>query len=143
MSNNKYKVLIIEDEQNINNLLDTLMQANGYQTIIATSCGSGLMMYASHRPDIVILDLGLPDKDGISFLTEIRKTDFTPVIVLSARSDEKDKVEALNLGANDYVTKPLVRRSWLPGSDLHSAQCFTRHMTVNCRQGNSRLGICS
>ena len=91
MSNNKYKVLIIEDEQNINNLLDTLMQANGYQTIIATSCGSGLMMYASHRPDIVILDLGLPDKDGI---------------VLSARSDEKDKVEALNLGANDYVTKP-------------------------------------
>ena len=74
--------------------------------IIATSCGSGLMMYASHRPDIVILDLGLPDKDGISFLTEIRKTDFTPVIVLSARSDEKDKVEALNLGANDYVTKP-------------------------------------
>ena len=106
MSNNKYKVLIIEDEQNINNLLDTLMQANGYQTIIATSCGSGLMMYASHRPDIVILDLGLPDKDGISFLTEIRKTDFTPVIVLSARSDEKDKVEALNLGANDYVTKP-------------------------------------
>ena len=57
MSNNKYKVLIIEDEQNINNLLDTLMQANGYQTIIATSCGSGLMMYASHRPDIVILDL--------------------------------------------------------------------------------------
>ena len=106
MSNNKYKVLIIEDEQNINNLLDTLMQANGYQTIIATSCGSGLMMYASHRPDIVILDLGLPDKDGIAFLTEIRKTDFTPVIVLSARSDEKDKVEALNLGANDYVTKP-------------------------------------
>ena len=162
MSNNKYKVLIIEDEQNINNLLDTLMQANGYQTIIATSCGSGLMMYASHRPDIVILDLGLPDKDGISFLTEIRKTDFTPVIVLSARSDEKDKVEALNLGANDYVTKPfgseelvceerytiLIRESeikynWLPGSDLHSAQCFTRHMTVNCRQGNSRLGICS
>ena len=143
MSNNKYKVLIIEDEQNINNLLDTLMQANGYQTIIATSCGSGLMMYASHRPDIVILDLGLPDKDGISFLTEIRKTDFTPVIVLSARSDEKDKVEALNLGANDYVQNHLVRRSWLPGSDLHSAQCFTRHMTVNCRQGNSRLGICS
>lgn len=106
MSNNKYKVLIIEDEKNINNLLDTLMQANGYQTVTATSCENGLMMYSSHRPDIVILDLGLPDKDGISFLTEIRKTDFTPVIVLSARTDEKDKVEALNLGANDYVTKP-------------------------------------
>ena len=118
MSNNKYKVLIIEDEQNINNLLDTLMQANGYQTIIATSCGSGLMMYASHRPDIVILDLGLPDKDGISFLTEIRKTDFTPVIVLSARSDEKDKVEALNLGANDYVTKPFSMKVLLRKIDI-------------------------
>lgn len=143
MSNNKYKVLIIEDEQNINNLLDTLMQANGYQTIIATSCGSGLMMYASHRPDIVILDLGLPDKDGIAFLTEIRKTDFTPVIVLSARSDEKDKVEALNLGANDYVTKPF-------GSEELVARVRSALRTVlyqahdsELPTGNSRLGICS
>lgn len=144
MSNNKYKVLIIEDEQNINNLLDTLMQANGYQTIIATSCGSGLMMYASHRPDIVILDLGLPDKDGIAFLTEIRKTDFTPVIVLSARSDEKDKVEALNLGANDYETKAhLARRNWWRGSGQHSAQHFTRHMTVSFRQAGFSREICS
>lgn len=143
MSNNKYKVLIIEDEQNINNLLDTLMQANGYQTIIATSCGSGLMMYASHRPDIVILDLGLPDKDGISFLTEIRKTDFTPVIVLSARSDERIRWRLSIWVQMIMLQNHLVRRSWLPGSDLHSAQCFTRHMTVNCRQGNSRLGICS
>lgn len=106
MSNNKYKILIIEDEEHINDLLDALMQASGYQTIVATSCEGGLMMYASHRPDLVILDLGLPDRDGLAFLTEIRKTDFTPVIVLSARTDEKDKVEALNLGANDYVTKP-------------------------------------
>lgn len=106
MSNNKYKVLIIEDEEHINNLLDALMQANGYQTVIARSCENGLMMYSSHRPDIVILDLGLPDRDGIAFLTEIRKSDMTPVIVLSARTDEKDKVDALNLGANDYVTKP-------------------------------------
>lgn len=106
MSNNKYKVLIIEDEENINNLLDALMQANGYQTVIARSCENGLMMYASHRPDVVILDLGLPDRDGISFLTEIRKKEMTPVIVLSARTDERDKVDALNLGANDYVTKP-------------------------------------
>ena len=129
MSNNKYKVLIIEDEQNINNLLDTLMQANGYQTIIATSCGSGLMMYASHRPDIVILDLGLPDKDGISFLTEIRKTDFTPVIVLSARSDEKDKVEALNLGANDYVTKPFGSNEFL--ARIRSTLRMTTHRMQN------------
>lgn len=106
MNNNKYKILIIEDEEHINNLLSTLMEANGYQALAARSCQSGELLYASHRPDLVILDLGLPDKDGMTFLANIRKTDLTPVIVLSARADEQDKVEALNLGANDYVTKP-------------------------------------
>ena len=106
MNNNKYKILIIEDEEHISNLLNTLMEANGYQTITAYSCKNGHMLYTSHRPDLVLLDLGLPDKDGMMFLTEIRKTSHTPVIVLSARTNEKDKVEALNLGANDYVTKP-------------------------------------
>ena len=106
MNNNKYKILMIEDEEHINNLLCTLMEANGYQALSARSCQSGEILYASHRPDLVILDLGLPDKDGMTFLTNIRKTDLTPVIVLSARADEQDKVEALNLGANDYVTKP-------------------------------------
>jgi comEA protein len=106
MSNNKYKVLIIEDEQNINNLLDTLMQANGYQTIIATSCGSGLMMYASHRPDIVILDLGLPDKDGVEIIQKIRSWSNMPIIVISARTEDSDKIGALDAGADDYLTKP-------------------------------------
>jgi two-component system KDP operon response regulator KdpE len=63
-------------------------------------------MYASHIPDIVILDLGLPDEDGSSFLSEIRGSDTTPVIVLSARNDESEKVKLLDMGANDYVTKP-------------------------------------
>ena len=106
MSNNKYKVLIIEDEQNINNLLDTLMQANGYQTIIATSCGSGLMMYASHRPDIVILDLGLPDMDGVEIIQKIRSWSNMPIIVISARTEDSDKIGALDAGADDYLTKP-------------------------------------
>lgn len=103
---NKYKILVIEDDSNINNLLTTLLSANGYQVISADSCASGQMAYASHRPDLVILDLGLPDFDGITFLKEIRKDSLTPVIVLSARIDERDKVEALDLGANDYITKP-------------------------------------
>lgn len=106
MNQNRYKILIIEDEQNINNLLCALMEANGYQAIPADSCRSGTMLYESHRPDLVILDLGLPDKDGMTFLHSIRKKASTPVIVLSARSDEKVKVDALNGGANDYVTKP-------------------------------------
>lgn len=106
MNNNKYKVLIIEDEGNINNLLCALLETNGYQVISATSNKNGRMMFESYRPDLIILDLGLPDGDGRDFLKELRKESLTPVIVLSARADEKDKVEALDLGANDYVTKP-------------------------------------
>jgi two-component system KDP operon response regulator KdpE len=104
--NNKYKILIIEDEENIKKFVAALFEANNYQVLSAKSVDNGISVFKSHLPDLVILDLGLPDKDGMSFLTEIRKNSFTPVIVLSARSDESDKVDALNLGANDYVTKP-------------------------------------
>ena len=67
MHNNKYKILVIEDEDNINNLLKNLLETSGYQVIPAKSCTSGQMLYASHRPDLVILDLGLPDFDGMTF----------------------------------------------------------------------------
>lgn len=106
MHNNKYKILVIEDEDNINNLLKALLETNGYQVVSAKSCSSGEMLFASHRPDLVILDLGLPDSDGMTFLNKVRKDFLTPIIVLSARIDEKDKVAALDMGANDYVTKP-------------------------------------
>ena len=104
--NNKYKILVVEDEENINNLVSALMEANGYSSVSAASCADGEMLYFSHRPDVVILDLGLPDADGIELLKKIRKSSLTPVIVLSARNDEREKVNALDLGANDYVTKP-------------------------------------
>ena len=94
--NNKYEVLVIEDEENINNLVATLLEANGYTK----------MLCSSHRPDLIILDLGLPDMDGITLLRDIRRNSFVPIIVLSARTHEGDKVCALDLGANDYVTKP-------------------------------------
>lgn len=106
MTANKYTILVIEDESNINNIVSALLQANGYKTISARSCGSGKMLFASHHPDLVILDLGLPDADGTEFLREIRRDSFAPVIVLSARTEESEKVDALDLGANDYVTKP-------------------------------------
>ena len=106
MSSVKYKILIVEDEENINNLLTVLFETNGYRVVTAKSCGEGVMMFSSHRPDLVILDLGLPDVDGINFLKNIRMENITPVIVLSARSDEKEKVQALDMGANDYITKP-------------------------------------
>ncbi len=106
MHNNKYKILVIEDEDNIKTLLKTLLETNGYQVISASSCQNGQMLFLSHRPDLVILDLGLPDADGTTFIKTVRKDSLTPIIVLSARDDEKDKVDALDMGANDYVTKP-------------------------------------
>ena len=106
MNNNKYKILVIEDENNIKIFITALLEANSFQAISAESCAGGLLMFNSHRPDLVILDLMLPDLDGTEFIRTIRKESGVPVIVLSARSDEKDKVEALDLGANDYVTKP-------------------------------------
>lgn len=106
MGNNRYKILVVEDEGNIRSLVKTMLQANGYKTILADSFGSGIMMYESHTPDLVILDLGLPDRDGLEFIRQIRKEAATPIVVLSARSGEEDKVEALDLGANDYITKP-------------------------------------
>ena len=106
MNTNRYKLLLVEDDATICNFVKTVLEANGYQVLTALTCSQGIMMYASHIPDLVILDLGLPDRDGLDFIREIRQTSTVPIVVLSARNDESDKVTALDLGANDYVTKP-------------------------------------
>jgi len=106
MSNNKFKILVIEDENNISSFVKTVLETNGYHVITAATCNQGVMMFSSYIPDLVILDLGLPDRDGLEFVREIRQEHITPILVLSARSQEYDKVAALDLGANDYVTKP-------------------------------------
>ena len=103
---NKYKVLIVEDERNIVDFVTALLESGDYQVLTANSCRAGEMMFFSHQPDLVVLDLGLPDADGITLLKQIRKGSAVPVIVLSARTGESDKVEALDNGANDYITKP-------------------------------------
>ena len=106
MSNNKYKILVIEDESNIRSFVQTILESNAYQVLTASNGRSGQLQFASHRPDLVILDLGLPDMDGMSLIGAMRQADATPIIVLSARTDESDKVLALDYGANDYITKP-------------------------------------
>ena len=106
MSNNKYKILVIEDEANIRTFMETVLESNNYQMICAGSCGMGKTMFLSHTPDLVILDLGLPDEDGLMFLKFVRQDSSVPIIILSARKDEQDKVTALDMGANDYITKP-------------------------------------
>ena len=106
MSNNKFKILIIEDEANICSFIQTLLETNGYQALVAQTCVMGMTMFISYNPDLVILDLGLPDRDGLDAIRSIRQKYLTPIIVLSARTTEQDKIEALDLGANDYITKP-------------------------------------
>ena len=106
MSNNKYKILVIEDEANIRTFVGTVLETNGFQVLSAETCAMGRTMFLSHNPDLVILDLGLPDGDGVELIRFVRESSAAPIIILSARTSEDDKVSALDLGANDYVTKP-------------------------------------
>ncbi|WP_317853671.1 response regulator [Chakrabartyella piscis] len=102
----KEKILIIEDEAMIRKFMETTLKSNGYQSIAATTGKEALIMMSSHCPDLVILDLGLPDMEGTEILRDLRRWSNLPLIVVSARSAEKDKVLALDLGADDYIVKP-------------------------------------
>jgi len=106
MGNNKYKILIVEDDKNIASFIQTILETNGYQVLTSERCCQGMMVFSSHLPDLVVLDLGLPDVDGLDFIRHVRSNSTVPIIVLSARATEADKVSALDLGANDYITKP-------------------------------------
>ena len=104
--NEKRVILVIEDEHTISNFICRALSANDYKAIPAFTGKEGLSLYFSHGPDLVLLDLGLPDMDGLDILRQIRSWSALPVVVVSARSHEQDKVSALDLGADDYLTKP-------------------------------------
>lgn len=106
MNNNKTTVLIIEDENAIRNFMTTILNTNGYKTINAKNGREAISLISSHVPDVILLDLGLPDIDGLEVLKTVRENSSTPIIVISARTTEKEKVEALDMGADDYITKP-------------------------------------
>ena len=106
MTEIKFTVLIVEDEENIGNFISTILKTNGYKPIIATTGTQAIQCAESYCPDIILLDLGLPDMDGIDVISEIRKWAVTPIIVISARNSESEKVKALDAGADDYITKP-------------------------------------
>ena len=99
-------ILIIDDETQIRKFLDIALRAQGYKTLLAENGQKGLELLALQGADLIILDLGLPDLDGFDVLEELRTWSKTPVIVLSVRADEVEKVKLLDAGANDYVTKP-------------------------------------
>jgi len=99
-------ILIVDDELQIRRLLDITLTANGYKTIQSVNGKDGLIDAATHHPSLIILDLGLPDNDGLEILKKLREWYFKPIIVVSVRNSEEDIVNALDNGANDYLTKP-------------------------------------
>ena len=99
-------ILIVDDETQIRRLLEITLSASGYKTIEASTGKEGLLMVASYQPSLIILDLGLPDIDGIDVLKNLREWFHKPIIILSVRNSEEDIVHALDKGANDYLTKP-------------------------------------
>lgn len=100
------RVLIIEDEANISGFIATVLNANGYDTMTARTGSEAISTITSHCPDLILLDLGLPDMDGASILKFVREWSTCPIIVVSARNHERDKVDALDAGADDYIVKP-------------------------------------
>jgi len=106
VSDNAPVALLVEDERQIRRFVRTALEAEGFQIVEAETVRQGLIDAGTRKPDIVILDLGLPDGDGLDFIRDFRTWSSVPVIVLSARSEELDKIEALDAGADDYLTKP-------------------------------------
>lgn len=98
--------MIIEDDKYISNFIEVSLNKDNYEVITAVSAADGLFKFTSYNPEIIILDLGLPDRDGLEIIKELREFTNIPIIVVSARAHEKEKIEALDLGASDYVTKP-------------------------------------
>ena len=103
---NRPEILVIDDEEQIRKLLEITLRSNNYSVIQAATAREGIIQASNHPPDLIILDLGLPDKDGLTVLEELRQWHTNPVIILSVQKEEETIIKALDMGANDYLTKP-------------------------------------
>ena len=102
----KLQILVVEDDTPVRNLITTTLKTHNYRFVVATNGTEAVMEAASHNPDIILLDLGLPDIDGVEVIRRVRQWSNVPIIVISARSEDNDKIDALDAGADDYLTKP-------------------------------------
>lgn len=102
----KFQILVVEDDVPVRNLITTTLKVHDYRFITSATGEGAVMEAASHNPDIILLDLGLPDIDGVEVINRIRSWSNVPIIVISARSEDSDKIDALDAGADDYLTKP-------------------------------------
>lgn len=103
---NKFQILVVEDDSPIRNLIATTLKTHDYKYLLAQNGEEAIIQASTHNPDVIFLDLGLPDMDGVEIIKKIREWSNMPIIVISARSEDEDKIEALDAGADDYLTKP-------------------------------------
>ncbi len=145
---NKGTVLVIEDDKMIQNLMSTTLEISNYAYQIAPNAEQGILKAASYNPDVIILDLGLPDMDGIEVIKKVRSFSNIPIIVVSARIDNEDKISALDAGADDYLTKPFnteellarirvaLRRKTYTGEETVQTSVFTNgNLKIDYAQG--------
>ena len=103
---NELQILVVEDDKSVRNLMSTTLKTHDYKYIVAENGEEAILQASTYNPDIALLDLGLPDMDGVEVIKKIRSWSNMPIIVISARSEDSDKIEALDNGADDYLTKP-------------------------------------
>ncbi len=139
-------ILLIEDDKKITNFMSMALKAKGYKLTVANSGNGGILAFCTENPDIVLLDLGLPDMDGVDIITEIRKVSQLPILIVSAREQEKDKITALDAGANDYVTKPFamgellarvrVMERFITHENYSQPECIFHfsYLTIDCER---------
>ncbi len=132
---NKTLILVVEDDRPIRNLIVTTLKTHDYKYLAAENGSSAILEASSHNPDIVLLDLGLPDMEGVEVIKKIRTWSNMPIIVISARSEDTDKIEALDAGADDYITKPF------SVEELLARIRVTRGDLQLCRQENRRKAL--
>lgn len=149
MTQRRPRVLVIEDEAPMRRFLRATLASHGYDVVLAETAGDGMAMATQHAPEIVLLDLGLPDGDGLTLTKQIREWSQVPILVVSARGREDDKVEALDAGADDYLTKPFgvnellarlrvaLRRS--AGSEATSGQIVVGPLEVDVPRHSVRM----
>ena len=135
---NKPLILVVEDDTPVRNLITTTLKTNDYRYLSAPNGKTAILEASSHNPDIVLLDLGLPDMDGVEVIRNIRSWSNLPIIVISARSEDNDKIEALDAGADDYMTKPFSVEELL--ARLRVTQRRLSFMTTQMLEASSVFG---
>ena len=149
---NKPLILVVEDDKAVRTLITTTLKAHDYRFIEAVSGETAILAATSHNPDIILLDLGLPDMDGVEIISRVRMWSNVPIIVISARSEDSDKIGALDAGADDYLTKPFSvdellarlrvtqRRLTIMNADVASSEFVNGSLRIDYAAGCAYLG---